>query len=115
MFPPDDAAPSPVMDVPRVREGMAEHNAGSVRAAICAYAWDCATAIRVFTCESGLESTYNPSGSYGIAQIQWSWHRDKLMSVAGSDDPNLLFDPAINLAVAWMIYSDQGWGPWTCA
>lgn len=82
---------------------------------VCSYAWDCGTALRVFGCESGLTAdAYNSGGSYGVAQIQWYWHREKLRAVAGSDNPSLLFDPNINLDVAWIIYADQGWGPWSC-
>jgi hypothetical protein len=47
-------------------------------------------------------------------QIQWTWHRDKLRAVAGSDAPELLLDPAINVAVAAIIYADSGWSAWSC-
>lgn len=66
-------------------------------------------------CESGGNpNAYNAGGSWGLMQIQAFWHLDKLEAITGSRDPNLLFDPAINLAVANIIYLDSGWQPWSC-
>jgi len=79
------------------------------------FAWPCAEAVSVVMCESsGDWGAYNAGGSYGLFQIQAYWHLDKLEMVTGSRDPSLLFDVATNLAVADMIYRDQGWLPWTC-
>ena len=89
----------------------------SLRALVCApaYAWRCDDALRIAMCESGGNpAAYNPSGSYGLMQIQAYWHLDKLEAVTGSRDPALLFDAAINLAVADIIYRDSGWAPWSC-
>ena len=79
------------------------------------YTWDCDEALRVFGCESGLNpAAYNPSGSYGLTQIQAYWHLDKLERITGSRDPALLFDAKINLDVAEIIYRDGGWSAWSC-
>ena len=67
------------------------------------------------------ESTGDPNaysaGNYGLFQINYSAHVDKLVRVTGSSDPDLLFDPAINTAVAWLVYDESGgrtWQPWGC-
>ena len=90
---------------------------GALRALACApqYAWDCGAALAVIACESGGNpAAYNPSGSYGLMQIQAYWHLDKLEAVTGSRDPALLFDAELNLVVADIIYRDSGWLPWSC-
>jgi hypothetical protein len=62
-------------------------------------------------CPNG-ESTGNPNafnaGNYGLFQIN-AVHAAK---VGGPLE--WLFDPAVNVRVAYQIWSDQGWGPWAC-
>lgn len=85
---------------------------------VCSYGWDCAQAWAIIECESGGEPwKVNPSGSYGLMQIQAYWHMDKLRRVTGSDDVELLLDPVVNLEVGWLVYQESGggsWEPWSC-
>lgn len=89
---------------------------------ICSYDWDCGRAVAIFSCESVhfrgdvvYGPTVSPTNDRGLAQINVPSHMDKLYAVTGTYDVDLYFDPAINLKVAWMIYEDSGWGPWSCA
>lgn len=71
-------------------------------------------AIAVFNCESGLNpNAFNPEtasklkgitkfSSYGVAQIN-----------AAFDER--LYDYKFNLDVAYQMYLNRGWRPWTCA
>ena len=80
----------------------------TTRAIICSYSWDCAVAIRVFTCESGLRAdaiSYNGS-SYGVAQI-WKGHAGRF---PGFWERWMI--PEVNIGWAHELWSEQGWGPW---
>ena len=101
----------------------------SLQALICAYGWPCQEALAVIYgptppnayapngCGSG-ESGGNPNaynaGNYGLLQINYASHVDKLLRVTGSTDPALLFIPEVNLDVGYIIWQEQGWGPWSC-
>ena len=66
-------------------------------------------ALQVFKCESGLRPNaigYNTNGStdWGVAQIN---------SVHGVDGHYLL-DWHTNIDIAYKIFSDQSWQPWSC-
>ncbi len=53
----------------------------------------------------------------GLMGINLYWHEDKLVNVAGSNDPELLYDPTINVEVAWRVYSGPSgytWKLWSC-
>jgi len=93
------------------RDSGANTGAGEdVAALICSYPWNCPTAIRVFTCESGLRAdaiSWNGT-SYGIAQV-WQGHAYRW--------PNFWQDwsnPEVNIAWAFELWSEQGWGAWDC-
>lgn len=105
-------------DDPRVGDGVGRSvggdGYGDIEALICSYAWDCGTALRIARCESGLDPGAIGAGSIGLMQIQAVWHHDKLQAVTGRVNYDDLLDPHINLEVAWIIYADQGWGPWSC-
>lgn len=78
-------------------------------AIICSYSWDCATAIRVFSCESGLRAdaiSYNGS-SCGVAQI-WKGHAGRF---PGFWEQWMI--PEVNIGWAYELWSEQGWGPWS--
>lgn len=80
-----------------------------VEAAICAYPWDCYTALRVARCESTLQPDAVGAGSYGLMQIQASVHSWKW--------PTFWEDwmiPERNLEYAWEIYQGRGWYAWSC-
>jgi hypothetical protein len=103
--------PAPALPLP----SPAPAPVGAIRELICSYGWDCAEALGVVygnaRCPHG-ESTGNPNafnaGNYGLFQIN-AVHAAK---VGGPLE--WLFDPAVNVRVAYEIWSDQGWGPWAC-
>ena len=68
-------------------------------------------------CESRGDDRAVNGTSYGRYQINYPYHLDKLEAVTGRRDPNLLFDPAINEAVARLVYAASGntWSAWACA
>lgn len=85
-----------------------------IEAAICAYGWDCWTALRIARCESGPDyiAGYNGHGAAGTFQLMpvhawrfeargWSFYDDALI-------------PERNIAVAFDLWSEQGWRPWAC-
>ena len=77
------------------------------------YAWSAGWAEAVIACESnGRAHAISPYGDYGLMQISCQWHQDKIMAVAGTTDCETLLIPEVNLAVADIIYRDQGGAPW---
>lgn len=110
------ATPTPVPTVPveeapsepRVPEVVAPAASGCSAEIICAYSWDCATAMRVVGCETGgtfYAGAVGNGGERGCFQIH-SIHWGK-PQCSGN-----LFDPAHNAACAYSLYADQGWTPW---
>ncbi len=85
-------------------------------ALICAYPWPCQEALGVVygnaRCPNG-ESGGNPrayfEGNYGLFQINGTSHARRVGGNLAA-----LWDAATNIAVAYAIYADQGWGPWAC-
>lgn len=89
---------------------------------ICSYPWPCDDAMRIFrgptrNCPNG-ESTGNwgshSRGNYGGFQIHCASHVDKIERVTGTRSCEQLYVPEVNVAVAYIIWADQGWGPWDC-
>ena len=58
------------------------------------------------------------TGAYGLTQIQWSAHHEWVTELFGVTDPTELFDPLLNLRVAWHLHQMAhdmygcGWQPW---
>lgn len=58
------------------------------------------------------------TGAYGLTQIQWNAHHEWVTEVFGVTDPTELFDPLLNLRVAWHLHQMAhdmygcGWQPW---
>lgn len=108
--------PEPVPVVPVLPLAVVEpvdaaalEGSGGIEAVICAYPWDCYTAIRVARCESTLNPFAVGAGSYGLMQIQASVHAWKW--------PTFWEDwmiPERNLQYAWEIYQGRGWYAWSC-
>ena len=102
----------------------AHWTAAEVEALICAMDWPCAEALAVvygptppnreapYGCPNG-ESGGNPRAvggtSRGLFQINGSAHAARV-----GGDLDALFDPATNVRVAYAIWLDQGWRPWSC-
>lgn len=81
-------------------------SAPSLADLVCSYGWPCAEALSVMQCESGGRNVQNASGGPFIGPFQlWTGH-----ARAGEN----LWDVATNVAVAYRIWSAQGWGPWEC-
>ena len=83
---------------------------------ICTKGWDCALAIKIFTCESGLNPSSinnNPNtGDYsvGISQI------NLIGNLRKSRPPEeWLLNPKNNIDYAFEMYQKQGFKPWSCA
>ncbi|MBA3844026.1 MAG: hypothetical protein H0X39_15665 [Actinobacteria bacterium] len=71
-----------------------------------------ADAVRVFTCESGLEArqlSYNTNGTVdrGVSQIN-SVHD-------GDFSPARALHPVFNVQYAYRLWHSSGWAPWVCA
>ena len=129
---PQGAAVGPGERVPLVQRPGGYETEG-VRAIACAlqFAWSCADVLAVIFgptppnadapqgCESGESGgnagAYN-AGNYGVMQVNYASHRDKLARVTGTDgsDPTLLYDLSVNVAVGHIIWLDQGFAPWSC-
>lgn len=80
---------------------------------VCSYGWDCATALRVFTCESRLDpAAVDATGeNWGLTQLNratWEPH-------FGPERWALVLDAGVNLEMAWEVYErGGGWFPWAC-
>ena len=73
---------------------------------LAAYPWPLQESMAVLMCESGGDPLAVNGTSVGLFQINWPYH--------GYAAPDALFDPAVNVAEAFTIWSDQGWEPWAC-
>lgn len=93
--PPRAPAPAPVP-------------ASSITGTICSFGWNCAQAIAVARCESGLNPWAQNAGNYGLFQIN-SVHARKFTNFWNS-----WMDPYGNSQMAYQIWSVQGWSPWAC-
>ena len=61
------------------------------------------------TCESGGHPDAYNAGSMGLMQINYSAH----VNLVGPD-ASVLYDPATNVQIAFEIWSDSRWIPWSC-
>ncbi len=68
-------------------------------------------AVRVATCESGLDPrAVSPGGgNHGLFQIN-TVHRSRVASMGYSWSD--IYDPYVNSRVARTIYNESGWAPW---
>ena len=77
-------------------------------ALISAYPWPQDEAWAVMMCESSGDPTVSNSGeSIGLFEIHYPSHWDKVESLEA------LFDPTTNVHVAFHLWEDQGWEPWS--
>jgi hypothetical protein len=93
------ASPARVSEVQGRRSGAPSTGPGW-RELVCTYDWDCSWALAVIACESrGNPNAYNPRGPYvGLFQLL--------------DPSRSLFDPAANIAAAYVKYQRQGPRAW---
>jgi len=68
-------------------------------------------AVRVATCESGLDprAVSSGGGNHGLFQIN-NVHRGRVASMGYSWSD--IYDPYVNARVARTIYNESGWSPW---
>lgn len=91
-----------------------------VQAAPCddsIYTWSCKDVACIIDRESGNQDVVNSTGHYGRWQISLYWHKDKVEALVGrsltdAEAGQYLLDPAINWAVAWVLYLDNGGLPY---
>jgi hypothetical protein len=77
---------------------------------ICAYSWDCDTALRIAYCESRYDPaavSWNGS-SFGLWQI-WSGHAARWPTFWEE-----WMIPEVNTAWAYELWQEQGWAIWDC-
>lgn len=78
---------------------------------ISKYDWPDDIAIKVATAESGL----NPKA------VNPEWHRDcqgsfglfQMACIHYKENPNALYDPEFNVAMAYQLWKEEGWEPWS--
>jgi hypothetical protein len=94
------------------KEGTAHGTLRQLRpyeALICTYSWPCEQALRVAQCESRWQAgALSPGGHIGLFQLA-PMHARRIGAT-----PSALFDPEINVAVAFHLWSESGWRPWAC-
>lgn len=59
-------------------------------------------------CESSLNPAAYNAGNYGLYQI------NAVHAARVGGDLASLFDPAVNVRVAYEIWAEQSWIPWAC-
>ena len=87
---------------------MASARQHDYRDLVCSFDWPCEKAIRVMFCESRYDPQAYSQGNYGLYQIN-AIHRARV-----GGDLQSLYTPSVNIAVAYAIWSEQGWRPWGC-
>lgn len=89
------------------------------------YSWDIPTMERIAMCESTMNDRavhHNTDGStdYGLLQINSETLKDfmerhpKEVHAIGIDGPEDLFDRKMNIAMANLIWKEQGYKAWAC-
>lgn len=86
-----------------------------IPALICSYDWPCSEALGVVygnaRCPWG-ESSGDPSAIYGANYGLFQVNAVHSWRVGG--DVGALLDPEVNVMIAYQIWSEQGWAPWSC-
>ncbi len=72
-----------------------------------------AEALAVGECESHWKpEAVSRTGDWGVMQLNRRWQEARVNRMGYVWEEVL--DPAINLTVAWAIYQEQSWRPWSC-
>lgn len=89
--------------------------APSLEATICAYGWNCETALRIAQCESELlpRAISWTGDSYGLFQIhRETW--EAWLNRRGFDFESSWWVAERNIAMAYEVWLEQGWAEWDC-
>lgn len=70
-------------------------------------------AVAVARCESGLNPQASNGSHHGLFQISKRWHEARVNRMGYSFEQ--MYEAQPNIEVAYAIWSEQGWRPWTCA
>lgn len=84
----------------------------SVPDLIASYDWPVDEALRIATCESGLQPWAENGRFKGLFQLDTA--NGGWFAYYGYD-VSAWADPAVNVAVAHLLWQDEGWAPWSCA
>lgn len=78
------------------------------------YDWDVDDALKVMYCESRANPwVTGNNGEWGLMQMHPYYQTDRFIKLFGEDfNP---YDPEQNVAAAYLLYSDRGFSPWSCA
>lgn len=83
-------------------------NCEQYRSLVSQYSWNVETVLKIMFAESGCNpNSLSRTSDRGLMQI----NRVHASKVGG--DLNKLYDPATNIAVAYQIYADSNWYPWS--
>jgi hypothetical protein len=69
-------------------------------------------AVAIATRESRLQPTAHNAIAFGLFQIYFAVHRAWLAGY-GVNQPSDLYDPRVNATVAYALYQQAGWQPWS--
>lgn len=78
-----------------------------VAALVCAYPWPCEWALAVVACESSWDPRAYNEGNYGLFQVHYLSHVRRV-----DGPPEILYDPEVNVKMAYEIWSENGAAPW---
>lgn len=108
------AAARTEVTLPTSEQTATNYDAGSVEAAICeAFGDQCAKAVAVARCESGLRPWARNGPHVGLFQVNVYIHGARIHRMGFSVAQMVEAGP--NIAVARALWLEQGWRPWTCA
>lgn len=90
---------------------MAADSAGgqAVVDAICSLPWPCSEAVSVAACESTLQPWRTNGDHYGLYQLRGSLHAWRWPDFWGT-----WMEPLRNAQMAYELWFEQGWAPWSC-
>ena len=76
---------------------------------VCSFAWPCGQALSVMWCESKNDpNAISPYGHRGLFQLATGW------ATNNSDYWTRWMEPAWNIALAYHVWTVQGYGAWSC-
>lgn len=105
---PEPVYPTWTPEPPVAERPVVASASGDVQSLICSFGWNCATALAVASCESGLNPNAYNGHHVGLFQLDPYFHTWR--SPTGE-----IWSAYGNVAAAYHLYLEQGWGPWDCA